>query len=94
VFLGEPLTPVLDAIRIARQARALMMQNLWIAVLYNAMPVPVAISGGVTPLIAAAAMSGSSVIVTLNALRARRGTAQQGPLPANATTAAETGVVA
>lgn len=91
VFLGEPLTPVLDAMRIARQARALMMENLWIAVLYNAVAVPVAIAGGVTPLIAAAAMSGSSVIVTLNALRARRGTAQPDSPPANAATAAETG---
>jgi Cu2+-exporting ATPase len=71
VFLGEPLTPVLDAVRIARQARELMMQNLWIAVLYNSIAVPVAIVGVVTPLIAAAAMSGSSVLVTLNALRAR-----------------------
>jgi len=74
VFLGEPLSPVLDSILIARRARALMMQNLWVAVLYNAIAVPIAIAGGVTPLIAAAAMSGSSVIVTLNALRARRKT--------------------
>jgi Cu2+-exporting ATPase len=72
VFLGERLGPVRDTIVIARRARRLMQQNLWLAVIYNAIAVPVAIAGFVTPLIAAAAMSGSSILVTLNALRARR----------------------
>jgi len=70
VFLGERLKPVLDALVIAHSARALMTQNLWLAAIYNGIAVPIAIAGAVTPLIAALAMSGSSLLVTLNALRA------------------------
>ena len=71
VFLGDHLAPVLDAIVIAKRAHRLMLQNLWLAAIYNTIAVPIAISGLVTPLIAAVAMSGSSLLVTLNSLRAR-----------------------
>ena len=69
VFMGDRLSPVLMAVKISRRARALMRQNLWMAAIYNLFAVPLAIAGYVTPLIAAAAMSGSSILVTLNALR-------------------------
>lgn len=72
LILGHELQPVVDGVLIARKARSLMMQNLWLSVIYNIIAVPVAIAGLATPLVAAVAMSGSSIIVTLNALRARK----------------------
>ena len=71
LFLGERLRPVLRAVVVSRKARALMKENLALAAIYNALAVPLAIAGVVTPLIAALAMSGSSLLVTVNALRAR-----------------------
>ena len=73
LFLGERLAPVADALRISARARRLMVENLWISAIYNAIAAPLAVLGYVTPLFAALAMSFSSVAVTLNALRAREG---------------------
>jgi Cu2+-exporting ATPase len=72
VFVGDRLAPVGAAVAIARRADRLMRENLWLAVIYNAIAVPIAILGLASPLVAALAMSGSSILVTLNALRARR----------------------
>jgi Cu2+-exporting ATPase len=71
IFLGDRLAPVAAAVAIARRARALMRENLLFAVAYNAVAVPIAIFGFASPLVAALAMSGSSILVTVNALRAR-----------------------
>ncbi|MDZ7627970.1 MAG: heavy metal translocating P-type ATPase [Parvularculaceae bacterium] len=69
VYLGDRLDGVLEAVEVARHARARLIENFAFAALYNFVAIPIAVFGFVTPLIAAAAMSGSSVIVILNALR-------------------------
>ena len=94
VFLGERLAPVLDSIVTARHARKVMHQNLWLAAIYNAVAVPVAIAGLVTPLIAALAMSGSSLLVTLNALRLRRAANRRQPAGGTTTVAAPVTIAA
>ena len=72
VFTGKSLAPVLDLLVLTQKGRRVMIENFGLALIYNLIAVPLAVFGYVTPLIAAAAMSGSSVIVALNSLRARR----------------------
>ncbi|SNT00691.1 Cu2+-exporting ATPase [Sphingomonas laterariae] len=72
VWLGDSIAPVATAIRAARRTMRVVRQNFAIAIGYNMIAVPMAFLGYVTPLVAALAMSGSSLIVVGNALRLRK----------------------
>ncbi|MCB1420610.1 MAG: cadmium-translocating P-type ATPase [Notoacmeibacter sp.] len=69
VFLRESLSAVDTALAVSRRSGRLIRENFTIAIVYNIIAVPLAITGQVTPLIAAIAMSGSSVLVIANAMR-------------------------
>jgi P-type Cu2+ transporter len=72
VFQGASLNAVTETLAVARRSGVLVRQNIALAILYNALALPVAMAGWVTPLLAALAMSSSSVLVIANAFRAGR----------------------
>ncbi|SPH24868.1 Copper-exporting P-type ATPase A [Defluviimonas aquaemixtae] len=69
VLLGQDLAPLPEALRVAAKARRRIKENFGLSLGYNAIAVPIALAGFATPLIAALAMSASSLTVSLNALR-------------------------
>ena len=71
VFQGRKLAPVALLIATARRAQVVMRGNLALAIGYNALMVPLAVAGYVTPWLAAAAMSSSSLLVMANSFRLR-----------------------
>lgn len=72
VFTGASLSAVATAWRLARRTRTVILQNFALAAGYNAIAIPLAALGHAGPLVAAIAMSSSSLLVTLNALRLGR----------------------
>tara|TARA_R110002073_G_scaffold18767_33_gene69305 strand:+ start:6873 stop:9059 length:2187 start_codon:yes stop_codon:yes gene_type:complete len=72
VLQGDRLSAIPEALDVARAARRRVLENFGLAAAYNAIAVPMAVAGFVTPLVAAVAMSASSILVTLNALRLAR----------------------
>ncbi|WP_414644396.1 heavy metal translocating P-type ATPase [Brevundimonas sp.] len=73
VLTQDALMAVVEAIDVARSARRRALENFGFAALYNLVAAPAAMLGFVNPFVAALAMSGSSLVVTLNALRVRSG---------------------
>jgi len=72
VVLSGRLSDIPAALALARRAHRIVRQNLAWALMYNAVAVPAAALGLVSPSIAAIGMSLSSLVVIANALRAAR----------------------
>lgn len=73
IFTHNRLADVQFALKLSKRASRAVVQNFALALCYNAVAIPLAVMGYATPLLASLAMSSSSVIVTLNALRLRLG---------------------
>ncbi|WP_425091439.1 heavy metal translocating P-type ATPase [Tropicimonas sp. S265A] len=69
VLLGQDMSPIAHVLETARQSTKRIHENFTISTIYNIVAVPLAIAGLATPLMAALAMSLSSITVTLNSLR-------------------------
>jgi len=72
IFQGDKLSPVLEIILTAKKSQILIKQNFALALIYNLFAVPFAMMGYIVPVLAALAMSSSSIIVVVNALRVRK----------------------
>ena len=69
ILLNDSLLSLLDAFKISKTTYGLIKQNLAISLVYNAITIPLAMSGLIIPLIAAISMSLSSLLVVGNSMR-------------------------
>ena len=74
VFMGDQLKPVYEVYSVAKLSQKLVKENFALAIIYNILVIPMALAGMVTPMIAAIAMSGSSLVVIANSFRVKRRT--------------------
>ncbi len=71
-LVGGDIARVAAGIELSRRTMAIVRQNLFWALGYNVVAIPVAAAGRLNPMIAAAAMAMSSVSVVTNSLRLQR----------------------
>jgi Cu2+-exporting ATPase len=72
IFQGQKLMPIVESFKVSIKSTKLVKENFCLALLYNALTVPLAMLGYVNPIVAAVTMSTSSIIVVLNSLRVKR----------------------
>ncbi|AFI03572.1 heavy metal translocating P-type ATPase [Helicobacter cetorum] len=72
LLLEEDLSLLEKALSNAKKVYKIVLQNIALSLIYNAILIPVAMLGYINPLIASLSMSASSLIVVLNSLRLKR----------------------
>ncbi len=85
VLMHNDLLQLPEAIRLAKMTLGIIRQNLFWAFSYNLVAIPLAATGHLAPVYAAAAMAGSSVCVVANSLRLKRFRARESVVRANTT---------
>ncbi|GAA7816796.1 heavy metal translocating P-type ATPase [Helicobacter pylori] len=72
LLLEEDLSLLEKAFHNAQKVYQVVLQNIVLSLIYNAILIPVAMLGYINPLIASLSMSASSLLVVLNSLRLKR----------------------